>query len=41
MLAYSRVIAGKFHNLGTSPYGKNQTLLSVSNKGFAHRLART
>jgi hypothetical protein len=41
MLACSRVIAGKHHNLATSPYCKNLTLLSVSNKGFAHRLART
>jgi hypothetical protein len=30
----------KYHSLGTSPYGKNLTLVSVSNKGFAHRLAR-
>jgi hypothetical protein len=35
------VIAGKYHNLGTSPYDKNLTLLSVSNKGFAHRLGMT
>jgi hypothetical protein len=41
MLAYSQVIAGKYHNLGTSSYGKNLTLISVSNKGFAHRLAMT
>jgi hypothetical protein len=39
VLACNRVIAGKYHNLETSPYGKNLTLLSVSNKGFAHRLA--
>jgi hypothetical protein len=39
VFACSRVIAGKYHNLGTSPYGKNLTLLSVLNKGFAHRLA--
>jgi hypothetical protein len=41
MLAYSRVIAGKYHNLGTSPYDKYLILLSVLNKDFAHRLART
>jgi hypothetical protein len=41
MLACKWVIAGKYHNLGTSPYGKNLTLLSVSNKGFAHSLAGT
>jgi hypothetical protein len=41
VLPCSQVIAGKYHNQGTSPYGKNLTLLSVSNKGFAHRLART
>jgi hypothetical protein len=39
--ACSQVVAGKYHSLGTSPYGKNLTVLSVSNKGFAHRLART
>jgi hypothetical protein len=32
--------SGKY-NLGKSSYGKNLTLLSVSNKDFAHRLART
>jgi hypothetical protein len=37
----SRVMTGKYHSLGTSPYGKIMTLLIVSNKGFAHRLART
>jgi hypothetical protein len=26
------VIAGSYHNLGTSPYGKILTLLSVSKK---------
>jgi hypothetical protein len=31
----------KYHSLGTSPYDKNLTLLNVSSKGFAHRLART
>jgi hypothetical protein len=41
VLTCSRVIAGKYHNLGMSPYGKNLTLLSVPNKDFAHRLART
>jgi hypothetical protein len=41
MLACSQVIAGKYHNLGTSPYCKNLTLLSLSNKGFSHRLAMT
>jgi hypothetical protein len=41
MLACSGVIAGKYHNLGTSPYGENLTLLSVSNKCLANRLART
>jgi hypothetical protein len=41
MLACSRVIAGKYHNLETSPYDKNLTLLGVSNKDFAHRLTRT
>jgi hypothetical protein len=34
------VIVGKYHSLGTSPYGKNLKILSVSNKGFAHRLER-
>jgi hypothetical protein len=41
MLACSRVIARKYHNLGTTNYGKNLTLLSVSNKDFAHKLAET
>jgi hypothetical protein len=41
VLAHSRVIVGKYHNLGMSPYGKNLTLLSVLNKSFAHRLAVT
>jgi hypothetical protein len=41
MLACNRVIAGKYHSLGMSPYGKNLTLLSVSNKDFTHRLDRT
>jgi hypothetical protein len=41
MLACSRVIAGKYHNLGMSPNGKNLTLLSVLNKSFARSLART
>jgi hypothetical protein len=41
VLAYSRVIAGKYHSLGMSPYGKNLILLSVSNKGFAYRLDMT
>jgi hypothetical protein len=41
VLASSRVIAGNLHNLGTSPNGKNPTLLSVSNKGFAHSPAWT
>jgi hypothetical protein len=40
-VACSRVIAGKYHNLGTSLYDKNLTLLNVSTKGFAHKLART
>jgi hypothetical protein len=35
------VIAGKYHSLGMSPYGKNLTLLRVLNKGFAHRLDMT
>jgi hypothetical protein len=35
------VIVGKYHSLGMSPYGKNLTLLSVSNKDFTHRLDRT
>jgi hypothetical protein len=29
VLAYSRVIARKYHNIGMSPYLKNLTLLSV------------
>jgi hypothetical protein len=41
MLACSRVIARDYHDLGTSTYGKNLTLLSVSNKCFSHRLAST
>jgi hypothetical protein len=41
MLSYSRVIVDKYHSLGMSPYGKYLTLLSVLNKGFAHRLAGT
>jgi hypothetical protein len=41
VLACSRVIAGKYHSLGMSSFGKNLILLSVSNKGFAHRLGRT
>jgi hypothetical protein len=36
-----RVIAGKYHSLRTSPYGKNLTILNVTNKGFAHRLDKT
>jgi hypothetical protein len=41
VLACSRVIARKYHSLGTSPNGKNLTLLSVSNNDFAHMLAMT
>jgi hypothetical protein len=41
VLACSRVIAEKYHNIGKSPYGKSPALLSVSNKGFAPRLAKT
>jgi hypothetical protein len=41
MLACSRVITEKYHSLGTSLYGENLTLLSMLNKDFAHRLART
>jgi hypothetical protein len=34
VLDFSRLIEGEYHNLGMSPYGKNLTLLSVSNKGL-------
>jgi hypothetical protein len=30
-LAHSRVIARKYHSLGMSPYGKNLTIISMSN----------
>jgi hypothetical protein len=41
MLACSRVIAGKYHYLGMSPYSKKLALLSVPNNSFTHGLART
>jgi hypothetical protein len=34
-------LEAKYHSLGMSSYGKNLTLLNLSSKGFAHRLART